>query len=93
MDGKYINKSAPKAPRCHSCVGRCNCFAELHDLAGCLTCTPFTAWHVMSGTLRRATWSSDLIASRAWQLRAKCLRETPRGVIPDATLCEHPACA
>ena len=51
--------SAPKTPRCLAALGRCNFFAEHHDLAGCLTCIPSTASHVMSGTLRRAAPSSS----------------------------------
>ena len=35
-------------------LGLCNCFAELHDLAGCLICIPSTASHATNGTLRRA---------------------------------------
>ena len=54
MDGKYANKSGPSLRVAIAALGRCNCFDELHDLAGCLISTPSTASHVMSGTLRRA---------------------------------------
>ena len=53
MDGKYANKSGPSLRVAIAALGRCNCFDELHDLAGCLISTPSTASHVMSGTLRR----------------------------------------
>ena len=59
MDGKYANKSGPSLRVAIAALGRCNCFAELHDLAGCLISTPSTASHVMSGTLRRAAPSSS----------------------------------
>ena len=56
--------NSPTSPRPNlrvaiAALGRCNCFAELHGLAGCLISTPSTASHVMSGTLRRAAPSSS----------------------------------
>ena len=79
MDAKYTNNSAPKPPRCHSCARPMQLLRRTSRLAGCLISTPSTASHVMSGTLRKGTRSSDPIAWRAWQLRAKRLGETPQG--------------
>ena len=50
--------NTPTSPRLNlrvviAALGRCNCFAELHGLAGCLISTPSTASHVTNGTLRR----------------------------------------
>src|ERR1700722_9673964 len=56
--------NSPTSPRpslrvAIAALGRCNCFAELHDLVGCLISTPSTAAYVMSGTLKRAALLSS----------------------------------
>jgi len=56
--------NTPTSPRLSlrvaiAALGRCNCFVELHGLAGCLISTPSTASRVMSGTLRRVAPSSS----------------------------------
>ena len=67
--------TAPTSPRPNLRValivpGRWNCFAERHDLAGCLICIASTASYVTSGMLRKATqWTTCPVVGRV--LRSK----------------------
>ena len=66
-------------------LGRCNCSAEHHDLAGCLICTPSTAAYVTSGMSRKETQgpTSWRIAEQVWRLTFAELRTFPEFAVAD----------
>src|SRR5580700_10402395 len=70
--------TAPTSPRPNLRValivpGRWNCFAERHDLAGCLICIALTASYVTSGMLRKATrWTTCPVVGRVCGLKCEC---------------------